>query len=148
MNIGSRAVGELTRVRSVAEQDGNLGSGASQEAARWLRNNSQPEELAATNFLTDYQTGGPLSDFSLGSWSQREFLVLGPNLFSSKFDDVRALYELSMFFGESADVGSAEVLRGVGVGWFVVDLWSTSFRDWGSVADVVYENDRFLIVKL
>jgi len=139
---------DLTRIRTADETSIQLGSPRVIATADFLKQLSSPTDLVATNYLYDFESGRPLTDFSLGSWSQREFLVLGPSFFPQEFDALGPLYDLVLNFGESPSVGSAEVLRGFGVGWFVVDLWSTSFRDWGSVADVVYENDRFLIVKL
>jgi len=142
-------ISDLERTRSATEREEGLGPETAKATGAWLRENTPSTDLAATNYLYHPDTGQPLSDYSLGAWSQREFLVLGPNLFSYQFENRRSLYEISTYFGESQDEQTAGVLRELGVRWFVVDrLNPMSSRYWERVDSVVYKNDRFLIVRL
>lgn len=144
----TRSANELSRIRTEGEIFSNIGVDSARDVAVWLRENTNEADTVATNFLYDYQTGGPLSDFSLGSWSQREFLVLGPNLFSYDYELLQFEYELSIYFGEQPNEETAEQLRIRGVRWFVVDKYNTQFQDWQTTTDVVYENERFIVVRL
>ena len=113
----------------------------------WVKSNTDDEQLVATNYLYDHETGRPLSDFSLAAWAQREFLVLGPSFFPD-FDSHISDVEASLQFGLAPSAASARDLTRRGVNWFIVDKWNTSFTDWRRDWDAKYENERFLVVKL
>jgi len=138
---------ELERVRTDGEVASALGPPDAQRVGVWMRNNTNDSELFATNYLYDFQTERPLTDFSLAAWSRREFLVLGPG-FLPNFDSHVPDVELSINFGDGPTRGLARKLMSHGVQWFVVDKWNTSFVDWRRDWNVEYENDRFLVVML
>ena len=141
------ASSEISRIRNPEELASYLGSPNAQNIGMWVKSNTDDEQLVATNYLYDHETGRPLSDFSLAAWAQREFLVLGP-IFLPDFDSHISDVEASIQFGLAPSAASARDLTRRGVNWFIVDKWNTSFTDWRRDWDVKYENDRFLVVKL
>jgi len=141
------ASSEISRIRSPEELASYLGSPNAQNIGMWVKSNTDDEQLVATNYLYDHETGRPLSDFSLAAWAQREFLVLGPSFFPD-FDSHISDVEASLQFGLAPSAASARDLTRRGVNWFIVDKWNTSFTDWRRDWDAKYENERFLVVKL
>ncbi len=141
------AVSELQREREPSEIATSLGQLDNQLVGRWLRSNTLPTDLIATNELFDSSTGQPLSDFSLAAWSKREFLVLGPS-FLGDYSRLRSQLDVSQQFGYAPSQTEAEQLRQWGVKWFVVDRLDSSFNDWENTWDVHYANEHFFVVKI
>jgi len=137
----------LTTTPSQKEIEQTLGSLEIRKVGAWLKENTQDTDLAATNYLYHYQTGRPLTDFSIAVWSNREFLKLGPS-FLDDFEQSLPLVELSMSFGENPTEELAAELRQRDVRWFVVDKFKTIYREWRLTTNVMYENERFLVVQL
>jgi len=123
-----------------------LGAPDGQTVGLWLSNNTHESDLIATNHLRD-RAGQLGTDFTLGMWSERPFLVLGPKLgFGSPQQD--ASVTASEDFAVSASRTSAEYLLNQGVDYFVVDLDTTSLRSWEPYADVVAMTWRFWVLKM
>jgi hypothetical protein len=138
---------ELSRIRPSDEIETNIGAASARAVGDWARTSTPHSDLFATNYLYHFESGRPLTDFSLGAWSQREFLILGPSFllnFDAHLDAVMA----SIQFGTSPSPDSVRDLTSRGVQWFIVDKWNTDFVEWQNYWKVVYENERFLAVKL
>jgi hypothetical protein len=146
-NYSFDTVSELSRIRTTDEIEANIGAVSAQTLGTWVRSITAESELLATNYLYDFQTGRPLTDFSLAAWAEREFLVLGPS-FLFDFDSHISDVEASIQFGAIPSATTARDLTKRGVRWFVVDKWNTNYVDWNRAWDVKYENERFLVVKL
>jgi len=112
----------------------------------WLRDNSDTNELVATNYLRN-KSSALLGAYSLAAWSQREFLILGPSLSFKSPKTTRAI-ELSETFAESPSAAVASELRENGVRWFIVDLDTTITRSWEPFAEVVAMTWRFWLLRL
>lgn len=138
---------EISRDRVDEEVDRNLGTKEVISASTWIRDNTNESDLIATNYLYDYRTERPLTDFAFGAWSEREFLVLGPTFYPD-FDSYKSVFDLSNAFGAAPSATTMTALANFDVKWYVVDRWNTKFTKWQNYWNVVYENERFLIVKL
>lgn len=123
-----------------------LGPPDAQTIGIWLRQNSDDDDLIATNYLRDRE-GEFSADYSLAMWSEREFLVLGPRLI---FDSptIQPSISASEDFAATASPESAQYLSERGVDWFVVDLDTTSLRSWEPFADVAVMTWRFWVLRL
>jgi hypothetical protein len=115
-------------------------------SALWLRDNSAPHDLVATNYLRD-KAGEFDNDYSLAAWSRREFLVLGPSLsFDSTLTD--EAIKISEEFGVKPSAELAADLRAQGVKWYIVDLDKTPLRSWEPYAETVVMTWRFWVLQL
>jgi hypothetical protein len=124
-----------------------LGADDAQETGRWLRENSRPGEVIATNYLMMRATNEFTDDYSLAMWSQRRFLVIGPKFFHASAS-AKSEIDVSLRFGAEPDVASASQLLELGVDWFVVDRDATSVRSWEPWADLRFESGRFAVLRL
>jgi len=147
LDYSEHAFRELGQIRSTSEVSAIYGSVEERDLGIWLRSNSDPEDLIATHQFRDTQSGELSSNFALASWSQREFLVLGPR-FLRDTKDLEKNMQLCDYFGAQPSVNSAGELRQLGVDWFVVDLHKSQFLTWEKTWDVRFDNGRFLVVKL
>jgi hypothetical protein len=135
-----------TKVSSV-EISSNLGSDSQREIGEWFRNNSDTRAVIGTNFLFD-ETGGSVSDYALAAWSQREFLVLGPQLGYGTTPARSEAFALSRSFAnESSDLNCSRLVSR-GVRWFLIDERLTLNRNWPKCAEQVYRVEHFVILKL
>jgi len=115
-------------------------------AATWLRDNSEPRDIVATNYLRD-KSGEFENDFSLAAWSQREFLVIGPSLaFDSALTD--SAIDISEEFALRPSALLAAELRSRGVKWYIVDLDKTPLRSWEPYAEIAVMTWRFWVLRL
>ena len=123
-----------------------IGPPDARTSALWLRDNSAPHDLVATNYLRD-KAGEFDNDYSLAAWSRREFLVLGPSLsFDSTLTD-EAL-KISEEFAVKPSAELAADLRAQGVKWYIVDLDKTPLRSWEPYAETVVMTWRFWVLQL
>ena len=137
---------DLTRERLNNELEFNLGSKEIQDVGLWLKNNSKPKALVATNHIVS-SNGKEISDYSLAVWSDRTFLVLGPrfpNYSAVKDQAVR----LSVSFADNPTRATCSSMSAKGVQWFVVDLRLTGTRSWKTCATTAYESKNFLVLRL
>jgi hypothetical protein len=115
----------------------------------WLRHNTDSTDLVATNYIINKE-GKPIEDYSLGVWSQRSFLVLGPEMFKVSFyfgeGSVKAREVLS--FSNTADSLSAKQLLRYGVKWFIIDTTLTDRRNWAPYAERVFNSGKFIVLRL
>jgi hypothetical protein len=139
---------QYSGVRSDNEIAAIIGSPDAQEVGTWIRLNTNVSEIIATNLLYEYETCRPLSDFSLASWSQREFLVLGPRFGLVDESSYTESVLLSLDFAANPNSDFISRLQRNNVEWFIVDKWNSSIVDWRRDWDVEYENERFLVVKI
>jgi hypothetical protein len=138
---------EFSRNRVDEEVERNLGTKEVISTSTWIRDNTNESDLIATNYLYDYRTERPLTDFAFGAWSEREFLVLGPSFYPD-FDSYKSVFDVSNAFGAAPSATTMTTLANFDVKWYVVDRWNTKFTRWQNYWNVVYENERFLVVKL
>ncbi len=146
-NYSTTSLAAFQTERGAAEVVTNLGPPESKDVGTWLRRNTRSNEIVATNFLFYPNTSQPLVDFSLAIWSEREFLILGPN-FTRVFGDITSDVELSMSFGNNPTPIAALALQKQGVRWFIVDRQASSDVSWDFNWDVQYRDKRFLVIKL
>lgn len=147
LDHSEHAFRELGQIRSTSEVSAIYGSVEERDLGIWLRSNSDPGDLIATHHFRDTQSGELHSNFALASWSQREFLVLGPQ-FLRDTKDLEKKMQLCDSFGAQPSVNGAGELRRLGVDWFVVDSHKSQFLTWDKTWDVRFGNGRFLVVKL
>jgi hypothetical protein len=137
---------DFTRERSVSELAQNIGSAEIQNVGLWLRENSLPDDLIATNHIVD-SNGNQLSSFDLAVWSERTFLVLGPRFGGESPAKDRAV-ALSLGFADDPSEGTCNALSESGVRWFVVDLRLTQTRSWNVCTAAAYEHQDFVVLRL
>lgn len=130
-----------------SDLDSGLGSDSAREISVYLRNNSSRSDLIATNHLVN-SDGSELSDYSLATWSQREFLVLGPRFFRGSASMKEISIDLSLSFAESPSPESCTALRDAGVRWFIINLDLTSQREWKACASEEIAVGNFLLLSL
>jgi len=143
------AIGRVIREPTTKEEvEQVIGSKELRATANWLFGRDPIHKLIATNFLFyDDSQRLPSSDFSMSAWSQREFLVLGPR-FAADNQDLQTAVRLSLSYAENPTEELAAELRQRDVRWFVVDKFKTTYREWRLTTNVMYENERFLVVQL
>ena len=122
-----------------------LGPPDAERVGKWLRVNSEQDDLIATNYLTSPQ-GGLRSDYSLAAWARREFLVLGPSLSFSDDTDSTIIANSVEFGVDPAE--QSNFLRTYGVLWYVVDLEATYLRSWEPYAETVFRTRRFWLLRI
>jgi len=127
-----------------------LGPPDSEKVGRFLKAVTPIDAKVATNFLFAKGPDESESDFSLSVWSEREFLVLGPRFARvlSEPSDVDAAVSLCLGFADLPNQKILEKLKSMNISWFVVDLMATSNRNWQPFASVVYQTDRFWVLRL
>jgi hypothetical protein len=125
----------------------DFGSPIQRQVGNWLRENSQPSDLVATNYLFD-ELEGSVSDYAFAVWSQREFFVLGPKLGYGTSQLRTAAFELSRSFAEEPSIGNCSQLQGERVQWFIVDLQLTMNREWSLCAELRFSVEQFIVLKL
>lgn len=138
--------GELTRERSIDELASIIGSNEIQDVGVWLKNNTGPASLIATNHIVG-PNGGELGDYSLSVWSDRTFLVLGPRFGGQLLVKERAV-KLSLSFADHPTREVCRALSAQGVQWFVIDLRLTRTPSWKTCATTAYESENFLVLRL
>jgi hypothetical protein len=137
---------ELARERSVDELAQNLGSLENQNVGMWLKANSIPTDLIATNHIIDV-SGEFSPSFDLAVWSERTFLVLGPR-FLGESPEKDGAVALSLGFADNPSEGTCNALSESGVRWFVVDLRLTQTRSWNVCTATAYEHQDFVVLRL
>jgi hypothetical protein len=141
---------DFQRLRTTEEIALFYGSPDIRAVGRWIKENSTPTEKIATNSLEGILDGvfqGSNSDYALAVWSEREFLVLGPQL-GGVTDDTAIRVSYSLAFADSPSSRSCQNLLDQGVGWFVVDLKLTNVRNWHVCADVAFQAGDFRVLRL
>ena len=123
-----------------------LGSDQQRTIGEWLRRNTGSDDIVGTNYLFD-ETGGSVSDFAFAVWSQREFLVLGPQLGYGTTLARSEAFALSRSFAEKPTERNCAQLKSRGVTWFVVDERLTINRNWSQCTDVSYLVEDFVVLK-
>ena len=137
---------ELAHDRSVGELAQNIGSAEIQSIGLWLKENSMPDDLIATNHIVD-SNGNQLSSFDLAVWSERTFLVLGPR-FGGKSPGKDRAVAISLGFADDPSEGTCDALSESDVRWFVVDLRLTQTRSWNVCTAAAYEHQDFVVLRL
>lgn len=133
-------------ITSDIEMNTLVGPPDARTVALWLRDNSVPSDLVATNYLRD-KSGEFDNDYSLAAWSRREFLALGPSLSFDSASTGEAI-RISEEFGVRPSVELAARLRAQGVKWYIVDLDKTPLRSWDPYAETVVMTWRFWVLRL
>ena len=171
----SRTYAERTRQKLSMDQ---LFANGSRDVGTWIRANSAESDIFASNFFCDDMkcSGDGWFEQSIGntphkftpagygtytgfrSWSvelalesQRQFLIQAYVNFwqyESPPDWLRERVDASVEFADSPSVQTFDYLKSKRVTWFVVDLESTTNRNWNEFATEMYSNDRFLVLKL
>ena len=138
---------EFARERSAEEIASNYGSEDVRAVGDWLSQNSSYSDIVATNYLVGATTGGSISDFVLAVWSDREFLVLGPQLGADPRENDPEI-SASLDFAERASDETCRELLNRGVRWFIVDLRLTETRAWTRCASQVFTRGDFVVLRL
>jgi hypothetical protein len=124
------------------------------EVGEWMREETGKRDLVATNYLVD-DTGGSIMELELAVWSQREFLVLGPQITGRgetwTTEETRArdnAIEISDSFSREPSPENCRQLSQLGVKWYIVDKSKTQNRDWSLCGSVKFSNERFTVLSL
>ncbi len=157
---------------SVAEQNVARGSVVERTAAQWLRQNSSPSAVVASNYFCDecigetwidedidrfsrglhplqYEWGG--ANYVLPALSDRLFFIQGPRFLagtSGLSPDSVARLRLSLEIANRPSVGAFAELRRRGISYFIVDKWAAATHAWRSFDRIAFENERFAIIDL
>jgi len=134
------------RPPSTSNLDAYLGTPASRDIGEWLRGNTHPEDLIATNYLSD-SDGALLDDFSMAMWSEREFLILGPR-FSGRTPEALEAVRICEQFASEGSEQAAHQLQQRGVKWFVIDTELTNQKSWSRSSDIGVRFGTFRILRL
>ena len=125
-----------------------LGEQESRVVGIWLRQNTDNDDLVATNSLFVVPRSGIYGDdYSLAMWSRRDFLVLGPKFFGvseTAGDEI----DLSIRFATEPTGTDLDSLRKRGVRWFVIDTLETDRSTWEPFATVEFKTERFVVLRL
>jgi hypothetical protein len=124
-----------------------LGSESVREIGEWIRVRTPAESLIGTNSLSD-ESGGSVSEYAFAVWSQREFLVLGPQLGYGTSLARTAAFALSRSFADAPTPESCARLTDQGVKYFIADTQRTNNRDWSTCAKQVLSVDNFVVLEL
>jgi hypothetical protein len=124
------------------------------ETGKWIRTETSSRDLFATNYAFE-DTGGSMMELELSTWSQREFLVLGPQITGQgetwTTEETRArntAKEVSESFSHEPSDSSCRQLREYGVKWYVVDTSKTNNRDWSVCSSVTFSYENFIVLSL
>jgi len=134
------------RPPSTSDLNVYLGTPASRDVGEWLRRNTHPEDLIATNYLSD-SDGALLDDFSMAMWSEREFLILGPRFSGSSPEALEAVRICEQYASDGTEQTALQLQRR-GVEWFVVDTERTNQKSWSGSSDVGVRFGTFRILRL
>lgn len=142
------------RLLSVDSADTITGSTPYREMLIWLRNNSQDDDLVATNrYCSDsYET--PTNCLALwnltSAISRRQVLVEGlwPSYSENLAPERERRRLLVESFVEEPSVQNRSALLDYGVRWVVADYAVTKKRSWGEFAEVRFTNEAGAILKL
>jgi uncharacterized membrane protein YhaH (DUF805 family) len=149
LNSSRSAIISLSSDASYENAVSFLGPTESLVVGDWLRRNTDSTDLVTTNYIVNKE-GKPIADYSLGVWSQRSFLVLGPEMFKVSFyfgeGSIKAS-EVSSF-SNNADSLSAQHLLRYGVKWFITDTTLTERRNWAPYAERVFDSVKFIVLRL
>lgn len=149
LNISRSAIVSLSSDASFDNAVSLLGPTESVVVGDWLRRNTDNTDLIATNYIIDKE-GKPIEDYSLGVWSKRSFLLLGPEMFKVSFYFGEGSTKASevLAFSNTADSLSATQLLRYGVKWFIIDTTLTERRNWAPYAERVFSSGRFIVLRL
>lgn len=149
LNISRSAIVSLSSDASFDNAVSLLGPTESVVVGDWLRRNTDNTDLIATNYIIDKE-GKPIEDYSLGVWSKRSFLLLGPEMFKVSFYFGEGSTKASevLAFSNTADSLSATQLLRYGVKWFIIDTTLTERRNWAPYAERVFGSGRFIVLRL
>jgi len=134
------------------------------EASDWIRNNTNPNDIMASNFLCDAAVGygDPFSISNdddclnrntlswLGSNGHRRVLIESP-LYAATWigSHTQTLdYNMSVEYGHKQSTAVLNYLIGRGVDYFVFDKEISHRYGLGNFKDVVFENEDYAIVRL
>jgi hypothetical protein len=124
------------------------------EVGEWARSETVSKDLFATNYYFE-DTGGSVMELELATWSQREFLVLGPQITGRgetwTTEETRSrdtATEISDSFSHAPTTANCRQLREYGVKWYIVDTSKTSNRNWSICSSVAFSYDNFIVLSL
>ncbi len=140
---------EFRNARSSDEIERTLGTDQIQSIGRFLNHAAEPQDLIATNYLFRQDAGLPYSDYSLAAWSNREYLVMDPSgpWFDSSSRAHAVARDSVIAFATKPNLKSLQDLRDFNVKWFVVDRGDITADQFGQGWRIVFESDRFWVVK-
>jgi len=125
-----------------------LGDQESRVVGNWLRQNTDNDDLVATNSLFVVPRSRIYGDdYSLAMWSRREFLVLGPKFFGAA-ETASDEIGLSIRFAAEPTEADFDSLRKRGVRWFIIDTLETDRSTWEPFATVEFKTERFVVLRL
>jgi hypothetical protein len=136
--------------------------GAGIDAARWLRDHSDPNDLVATNlhcawYTTVYDSCNPIS-FWVAGYSERRVLVEGwayttksiilPSGQLAPFWDQPRLAANDSAFTVPSEAGMARLRDVYGVRWLLADLTGADANALGTYADLRYRERDYAVYEL
>jgi hypothetical protein len=134
--------------------------------AEWINENTDTNEIGASNFLcgTSIEPGGRTPSLNISSvcknrnmlpWisalTHRRMIIDAPltslmgagAVLEERF---RVNYNAVLAFGSRGDSASYEILEEQGVSWYIVDREQSNLRSWQPYANIVFTTDRYHIL--
>ncbi|CAB4611857.1 unannotated protein [freshwater metagenome] len=131
------------------------GSAQYRTLLRWLRNNSDDDDVVATNRYCSTASDVPPSCLAMWSLTSaitgRQMLSEGSwtvNIISGMEDEAEKRRNLVENFVNDPTNESKELLLGYGVRWVVADFAVTNARSWDEFAEVRFKNKAGAILQL
>ncbi|MFZ9730990.1 MAG: hypothetical protein ACO3CX_05095 [Ilumatobacteraceae bacterium] len=135
----------LTAKVSAKEISEQIGSPAAIVAGTWLKEHSLKTDVIASNH---YRGDRSVVDIALAVWSQREFLVLGPQIGYQVTSQSMSANRLSQSFADGPTSSTCGELLRSRVRWFIVDQDLTPNRDWSLCSTEEFEIGNFTVLSL
>ena len=142
---------------SVAESPLYIGNEAERDVGMWLKANTSNSSLMASNHFCQNscigknwykerpETAG--SNFILPIYSERRFLIQGTRFVGST-TRVGDLMATVIDFAEDPSLLNVIRLRKLGVDFYILDLYSTTYRHWSTFGPPLFRNSQFLVFDL
>ena len=133
------SIAEFRFVYSTRNLEVLLGSVDERNVGIWIGENSEPNDLIATNALDD-------PNYRLAMLSQRQFFTIG-----TKYTDslkARTRIDISNAFSDSPSAKSCAMLIENKVKWFIIDRRQTTQSSWGQCATKRYESGSLMVLEL
>ena len=142
-----QSISEFRRGLPASEIDEYFGTEQERAVGTWLRSNTDSSDIVATNHGFGKRSPS-LADLAMATWSDRQFLVLGPYFGSNLTSERAGAEQLSVRFADEPSRERCTDLRESGVSWFVVDTSLTDTRDWSICTRQTFASGEFLVLEI
>jgi hypothetical protein len=144
-SMWSVSIDDLRREVKPEVMSQQIGSVPSRVVGEWLRKHTNRDDLIATNHLYEDRT---VTEIALAVWSQREFLILGPQIGYEISRRSEAAKQLSRSFINEPSADGCSHMRGLDVKWFVNDKDLTATTVLPPCATETFRFENFSVLSL